>query len=84
MLRAGSLKNSIMKDHSWFTTLDKCYDTGNGTYISKEFFIIFLQDCCIVWNHHDTPNKEIYKTYFQLNVESEKGFAASQINHKHR
>lgn len=80
MLRAGKLSKSTTNDLAWFFNLDNCYDTGCGTYITEDYFIIVLEDCCLTWKHHDTQNEELCKTYFQLHSESDKNLLALANN----
>jgi hypothetical protein len=70
MLRAGKLSKSTTKDITWFCNLENCYDTGNGTYITEDYFIVVLEDCCLTWKHCDTQNEDLCKTYFQIHSES--------------
>ncbi|PKN40107.1 MAG: hypothetical protein CVU60_17475 [Deltaproteobacteria bacterium HGW-Deltaproteobacteria-18] len=71
MLRAGKLSKSTTKDLTWFCNLEKCYDAGNGVYVTKDYCIIVLEDCCLTWKHADMLNSDICKTYFQAHEEAD-------------
>lgn len=73
MLRAGKLSKSTTNDLDWFFKLDHCYDVGNGIYITKDYLIIVMEDCCLTWKHSETLNEEVCKTYFQIHSEASKG-----------
>ena len=70
MLRAGKLVDAIIKNYAWFANLDECYDISNGMYISKDFLIIVLDDCCLAWEYPLTMNEGLCKIYFQIHSES--------------
>lgn len=79
MLRAGKLVDAIIKDYAWLANLDECYDIANGMYISKDFLIIVLDDCCLAWKYHLTMNEELCKIYFQIHSESDNCLHALKI-----